>query len=118
MKKVIALGVLALLLIGSIVFFFRYYWHFADGVKAGTLEQVIHKGYIFKTFEGRIQLDRFVSGATDKVWDFSVENERLADSLTKCAGAKVTLHYKEYKNSLMWRGMQKYVVDSIVSVSR
>ena len=117
MKKYIALGVLALLLIGSIVFFFRYYWHFADGVKAGTLEQVMHKGYIFKTYEGRIQLDRFVS-ATDKVWEFSVEDPRLADSLTKCAGAKVTLHNKEYKNSLMWRGMQKYVVDSIVSVSR
>ena len=117
MKKIIFLIVLLVLIGGGLFFFFRYYWPFADGVKAGTLDQIMHKGYIFKTYEGSIHQDKLIN-ATDKVWEFSVEDERIADSLTKCAGAKVTLHYKEYKNSLVWRGMQKYVVDSIVSVSR
>ncbi|MBQ3689653.1 MAG: hypothetical protein II937_07275 [Bacteroidales bacterium] len=117
MKKAIAIGILVVLIVGGLFFFFRYYWPFADGVKAGTLDQIMHKGYVFKTYEGSIHQDKLVN-ATDKVWEFSVEDERIADSLTRCAGAKVTLHYKEYKNPLPWRGMQRFIVDSIVTVGR
>jgi hypothetical protein len=28
------------------------------------------------------------------------------------------LHYKEYLGALPWRGMSKYVVDSIISIQR
>ena len=35
----------------------------------------------------------------------------------RCSGKQVELHYKEYNGALPWRGMQRYVVDSIVSVT-
>ena len=40
----------------------------------------------------------------------------VADSLMRCSGKLVELHYKEYNGALPWRGMQRYIVDDIVSV--
>ncbi len=114
-KKWIIITILGLLIIGALVFYFRYMWAFAEGVKGGQLKDIKHKGYIFKTYEGEVNLGKFVS-ASEESWEFSVTDERIADSLMKCAGREVSLHYKEYKNTLPWRGMQKYVVDSIISV--
>ena len=41
----------------------------------------------------------------------------MADSLMRCSGKQVELHYREYNGALPWRGMQRYIVDSIVSVT-
>ena len=32
------------------LFFFRFYFVFGEGVKAGDLNQVMYKGYVFKTY--------------------------------------------------------------------
>ena len=40
----------------------------------------------------------------------------MADSLMRCSGKEVELHYKEYLGTLPWRGMEKYIVDEILSV--
>ena len=50
------------------------------------------------------------------VFEFSVTKQAVADSLMRCSGKNVELHYKEYRGALPWRGMEKYVVDKIVSV--
>ena len=46
-----------------------------------------------------------------------VVDDAVADSLMRCSGKQVELHYREYNGALPWRGMQRYVVDSIVCVS-
>ncbi|MGM9765535.1 MAG: hypothetical protein ACI3ZO_04175, partial [Candidatus Cryptobacteroides sp.] len=48
----IAAAVLAIALIGFISV--KFYFVFGEGVKAGELNQVVYKGYIFKTYEGRL----------------------------------------------------------------
>ena len=35
----------------------------------------------------------------------------------RCSGKNVQVRYREYKGSLPWRGMQKYIVYEILSVS-
>jgi len=40
----------------------------------------------------------------------------VADSLMRCSGKNVELHYKEYLGALPWRGVNTFVVDKIVSV--
>ena len=115
--------ILAIALAGFI--YFRFYFVFGDGVKAGELNQCIYKGYVWKTYEGKLiqagfrGSNRSTSGATIEsyVFDFSVENEEVANELMRCSGKTVELHYKEYLGTLPWRGMQKYVVDRIVSTS-
>ena len=49
-------------------------------------------------------------------FDFSITDQAVADSLMRCGGKTVELHYKEYLGTLPWRGKQKYIVDRIVSV--
>ncbi|MDO4191521.1 MAG: hypothetical protein Q4D14_07590 [Bacteroidales bacterium] len=102
--------------------YFKFYFVFGEGVKAGQLNYVVHKGYIFKTNEGKLIQDGFKSKGLEKgiqnyEFEFSVANQSIADSLMRCTGKMVELHYKEYKGTLPWRGMQQYVVDSIYSVN-
>ena len=115
--------ILALALAGFL--YIRFYFVFGDGVKAGELNQFIYKDYVWKTYEGKLIQAGFrgsnknTGGATVEsyIFDFSVEDEEVANELMRCSGKSVELHYKEYLGTLPWRGMQKYVVDRIVSTS-
>lgn len=115
--------ILALALAGFI--YFRFYFVFGDGVKAGELNQFIYKGYVWKTYEGKLiqagfrSSNRNTGGAAVEsyIFDFSVEDEEVANELMRYSGKSVELHYKEYLGTLPWRGMQKYVVDRIISTS-
>jgi hypothetical protein len=117
----ITTAIVALVLAGFI--FFKFYFVFGEGVKAGELNFVVYKGYIFKTYEGRAIQAGFGKGKGANAgsiqsyeFDFSITDEAVADSLMRCGGKMVELHYKEYLGTLPWRGKQKYIVDRIVSV--
>ena len=114
-------GILVLALAAFI--FFKFYFVFGEGVKAGELNFVVYKGYVFKTYEGRAIQAGFGKGKGTNPgviqsyeFDFSITEEAVADSLMRCGGKTVELHYKEYLGTLPWRGKQKYIVDRIVSV--
>lgn len=123
-KKLIAL-VSVLVVLAALVFgYIKFYYVFGEGVKAGELNFVVYKGYVWKTYEGRaIQagFQRGTKGTTTAIqsyeFDFSIEDQAIADSLMKCSGKQVQLHYKEYLGALPWRGQQKYIVDKILSVN-
>lgn len=109
------LGVVALL---AAVAWVRYGWVFGEGAKAGQLNYVVRKGYVFKTYEGKlIQTGLRAQGASlsSYEFEFSVADERIANELMARSGDQFTLHYKEYLGALPWRGHSKYVVDSIIS---
>jgi hypothetical protein len=117
----ITAAVVALVIAGFI--FFKFFFVFGEGVKAGELNYVVYKGYIFKTYEGRAIQAGFGKGKGANAgaiqsyeFDFSITDEAIADSLMRCGGKMVELHYKEYLGTLPWRGKQKYIVDRIVSV--
>lgn len=123
-KKKIILWVTALLLIvGAAFFYFKFYYVFGEGAKAGELNFVVYKGYVWKTYEGRAIQAGFQKGSKGVTtaiqsyeFDFSVEDKAIADTLMQCSGRIVRLHYKEYLGALPWRGQQKYIVDRILSV--
>lgn len=117
----IAALVAAVLLAGFI--YVKFYFVFGEGVKAGELNFVVRKGYIFKTYEGRAIQAGFGKGKGTNAgaiqsyeFDFSITDKAIADSLMRCGGKTVELHYKEYLGALPWRGKQEYIVDRIVSV--
>lgn len=118
-KIVTVVGIL--LLVGLIsVIYYRYYFVFGEGVKAGQLNYFVEKGYVFKTHEGRLILAGLQTqqpGAiSSNEFIFSVNDSKIIDSLNQHAGDVLQLHYKEYLNTLPWRGVSRYVVDSIYSV--
>lgn len=123
MKSKFLAWVLALVLIAGAVFvYFKFYFVFGSGVKAGELNQIVYKGWIWKTYEGRLIQTGFkgakgTGSLQSNEFEFSVVNEEVASELMRCSGKVVELHYKEYRGMLPWRGMQKYIVDEIVSVN-
>ena len=52
--KVLTWVTLVILLALGIFTYFRFFYVFADGVKAGELNQFAYKGYVWKTYEGRL----------------------------------------------------------------
>lgn len=125
--KIVLLWSIAGLILALAVFvYIRFYFVFGDGVKAGELNQFTYKGYVWKTYEGRLIQAGF-KGSVPKtggtatiqsyIFDFSVADEEVANELMRCSGKTVELHYKQYLGALPWRGMQKHVVDKIISVT-
>lgn len=119
--KVISITSAVLVLALAAFIAIKFFFVFGEGVKAGQLNQVMYKGYVFKTYEGRLIQSGFKgakgsSSIQSNEFNFSIVDKAVADSLMRCGGKTVELHYKEYLGTLPWRGMQKFIVDEIVSV--
>jgi hypothetical protein len=107
----------AILLVALLIFgYWRFYFILAEGTQAGTLNIFQKKGILFKTYEGKIILSGFKANVQSNEFSFSVTKEEVAEQLLKVSGREVNVHYKQYFGSLPWRGMQKYIVDSIYEV--
>ena len=122
-RKIITSVSLLLILAAALFVYIEFYYVFGEGVKARELNFVVYKGYLWKTYEGRAIQAGFQKGSKGVTtaiqsyeFDFSVADKAIADTLMRCSGRNVQLHYKEYLGALPWRGQQKYIVDRIVSV--
>ena len=115
-KKIFRIIIFSLIIFLGLFFYFRFYWVFGSGTKAGVLNYFMKKGYVFKTYEGKVIQSGFKVNVQSNEFDFSVVNESVAKTLLENAGREVELHYKEYFGALPWRGMQKYVVDSVYEI--
>ena len=122
MKKFLRIFV-AIVVIGLLLFFFiRYYFVFGEGVKAGTLNYVVKKGFIFKTYEGKLIQTGLKSTSPTSMqsneFTFSIEDPAIAGRLMLNSGKEVELHYKEYIGSVPWRGYSEFIVDSVVEINQ
>jgi hypothetical protein len=119
-KRIISIIAVVILLVVIGVVYYRYYFVFGDGTKAGTMNYFVHKGYMFKTYEGRLIQTGIRTPAQGNIQSnefmFSVTDEKVAQKLNSSAGAYLELHYKEYLHTLPWRGVSNFVVDSVISV--
>ena len=132
-KKILIITVIVLLLVLGGWIYLHFFWVFGTGVKAGELNQVVYKGWIWKTYEGRLIMSGFKNdkkgrGLMSNEFTFSVDKHAegrkangaiysVADSLMRSSGKTVQVKYKEYRGALPWRGVQKYVVTEILSVT-
>ena len=120
MKKGLAIVSVLIILIIGVFIFYRYYYVFGEGVKSGELNYLVKKGNLFKTYEGKLIQSGVRSRAPGSVqsyeFEFSVENEDIANTLMRNSGKDFDLHYKEFHNTLPWRGFTTYVVDSIYAM--
>src|ERR1041384_8423966 len=114
-----------ILIFGSIIAIailsFLYWGTFERGVMAGKVLRISEKGFVFKTYEGKLSLESFgaLKGGSPvaETFDFSVESseEVVIEQLNEVAlsGERVNLHFKKRFVSFPWRGETKYFITQV-----
>ncbi|MEP6675481.1 MAG: hypothetical protein ABJA78_10005 [Ferruginibacter sp.] len=119
-KKFLRWFIVITLLVLALFLWWKYYKVFGEGVKSGTLNYVVKKGDIFKTYEGKLIQEgissKTVGSIESNYFNFSIVDDSIANILMNNSGSKFELHYKEYRGSLPWRGYTNFIVDRIISM--
>ncbi len=120
MKKFGKIALIVVIIGLAIFIWVRFFYVFSEGVKAGELNYFEKKGYIFKTYEGRLVQAGFQSPTAGALqsneFRFSVDSDSVASKLERASGKFVELRYKEYFAPVMWRGASQYVVIEVLSI--
>jgi hypothetical protein len=116
-KKVLRWLLFTIIIIGGIFIYWKYFYTYSEGYRAGLLQKFSNKGVIFKTYEGEMILSsvsstREVALASEK-FQFSVINKSLVRQFDTLQGEMVIVHYKQKNRQLFWRGDSPYLVDSV-----
>jgi hypothetical protein len=115
--KKILFGFLGLLLIAILVTYLVFSYTYSEGNRAGVIIKFSKKGYVFKTYEGELNIGGMGNipntAQFNQIWEFSVKDQRIADTLMGLEGRKVSLHYQEKVKNLPWQGDTKYFVDGV-----
>ncbi len=117
MKKIIGWSTLVIFVVLAGVIYWKYYFTYSDGYRAGLLQKFSRKGTIFKTYEGEmilssVESNRNTALASEKFF-FSVTDESIAQEMETNQGKQVVVHYHQKNGALPWRGDSEYVVDSV-----
>jgi len=115
-RKVVRFFIITLVIVLIGGFCFLYWGTYEDGVMAGKILRVSEKGVMFKTYEGKINLETFgaLRGASPiaESFDFSVErgDENLVKELetVSLSGERVNLYFVKRYIAFPWRGDTKY----------
>jgi hypothetical protein len=116
-KKVFKWILILIIVIGISMFYWKYFFTYSEGYRAGLLQKFSHKGAIFKTYEGEIILssvssNRDVALASEKFL-FSVTNKSIIRQFDTLQGMTVIVHYRQKNSTAFWRGDSPYLVDSV-----
>ncbi len=124
MKKVIGFLILLLVVIVGVGGYFAF-GNYSEGFRAGTVIKLSHKGVLFKTYEGQLNLGMVLNeganGASQtevsNQWEFSVPQKDTATlralEAAMLSGHRAKLHYQEKFMRLPWRGETSYWVTSV-----
>jgi hypothetical protein len=116
-RRAIYLLLTLTVIFAGIFIFWKYFYTYSDGYRAGLLQKFSHKGNIFKTFEGEMILSSVSSNANvilaSEKFHFSVTSSNLARVLDTIQGQMVIVHYKQKNGALFWQGDSEYLVDSV-----
>lgn len=115
---------LSIITLSLIVIWFIYYFicgmTFSDGTRSGVLTKISRKGFIFKTYEGDLNVGGISQGdgtiMPNSIFKFSVDQKSVYDQLEAAQGKKVILHYKERIKSFFWQGETTYFIHQVTFV--
>jgi hypothetical protein len=117
LRRILYLISFVIVIFLGIFIYWKYFYTYSEGYRAGLLQKFSHKGTIFKTYEGEMILSSVAGGnnvviASEKFF-FSVTNKSLANKLDTLQGRNVILHYSQKNAALIWKGETPYYVDSV-----
>lgn len=114
-RKWLRIIMATIIVILIVVCYFEYFFTYSEGNRAGVLIKFSKKGYIFKTYEGELNVGGMGNvpntAQANQIWYFSVKDRAVADSLMQMEGKKVSLHYNQVANGVIWNGETNSYVD-------
>jgi hypothetical protein len=118
LRKFLTRFLIVLVILSGSLLYWKYFFTYSEGYRAGLLQKFSSKGTIFKTYEGEMILSSVhttsnMAIASEKFL-FSVNDDEVARQIEKFQGEEVVVHYTEKNGKLPWRGDTPYLVDSIM----
>lgn len=118
MRKWVILGIFLLIIFG--VFYYLTFGYYSEGKRGGFVVKLSKKGYVFKTYEGVLNVGGLYEGGgtlNATQWEFSV-NDNDAEPIAKIeeaikTGSRVSLTYEEKFFTLPWVGDTKNLVTQV-----
>ncbi len=106
-----------IIIIGGIFIYWKYFYTYSEGYRAGLLQKFSSKGTFVKTYEGEMILssvssNREIALASEKFL-FTLTNKALVRAFDTLQGDMIIVHYKQKKARVFWRGDSQYLVDSV-----
>lgn len=119
--KVVKRILLIALALGIATFAFLYFGVYERGVMSGKVLRITEKGMVFKTHEGKLNLESFgaLKGVSPvaETFDFSVESGQTAVikqlEEVSLSGERVSLHFVKRYITFSWRGDTSYFIESV-----
>jgi hypothetical protein len=108
-----------------VIIWFIYYFicgmTYSEGTRSGILTKISKKGYVFKTYEGELNVGGFGAGGDgtimpSNIFRFSVPDKKVYTELETLQGHKVVLHYKQVMKNFFWQGETDYFIESVTTV--
>jgi len=115
-RKFILLTLL-IFVVGFILFVFVAGLTYSEGTRSGVLTKVSERGFIFKTYEGEINIGGLNDGDGTimpvTIFKFSTTDPRVYYQLEALQGKKVVVHYKQVIKNFFWQGDTDYFIESV-----
>lgn len=92
---------------------------YSSGTRTGIVIKLSQKGYIFKTYEGELNLGGISEGdgtiMPNHIWNFSVDrnNTPIYEAITNSEGKHVRLYYKEVIRNFFWQCETPYLIEKV-----
>jgi hypothetical protein len=116
-KRILRLVLIFIIVLLGVFIYWKYFYTYSEGYRAGLLQKFSKKGTLFKTFEGEMILSSVSSTSNialaSEKFLFSVKDDRLAHQMDTLQGLNVIVHYTQKNGSVFWRGDSMYLVDSV-----
>lgn len=113
------LGILVIILLGFLLTFLSTQKAYSEGDRAGVVSKLSKKGYVFKTYEGELNVGAQgqVGNMSNNLWQFTIAegdeklSKEIEDAMT--SGKRVKLHYEQRYMKFSWMGDTEYFVTKV-----
>jgi hypothetical protein len=109
------LWLFVLLICGVVLYFWISSYTYSEGSQTGYLMKFSHKGYVFKTYEGEMNLGGMNAeshSVVNNMWRFTVRTKEqpAIDSLNSYQGKIIKVYYQQVLKNYPWQGETPYFV--------
>jgi hypothetical protein len=120
-RKFLFIFSLSLIVIWLIIYFISG-MTYSEGTRSGILTKISRKGFVFKTYEGEMNVGGFSQGdgtiMPATIFKFSVRDKDVYKELEEVQGKKVVLHYRQVMHNFFWQGESDYFVYDVGQVKQ